>query len=80
MVLPVTAVGSFAILYPAAKISWVATIPVLAQFSLGTEIVSGKVPSAAMLILAALAGGAFAGLFLWFTTRLLSRERIIFGR
>jgi sodium transport system permease protein len=80
MVLPVTAVGSFAILYPLAKRPWVATIPVLAQFSLGTEIVSGNVPSAAMLILAALAGAAFAGLFLWFTTRLLSTEKIIFGR
>jgi sodium transport system permease protein len=80
MILPVTAVGSFAVLYPPATASWAQTIPVLAQFALGTEIVSGKAPSAAMLILAAIEAGAFACLCLRFATRLLSTEKIIFGR
>jgi hypothetical protein len=40
----------------------------------------GKPPAAVYLILAAVCAAAFALLFLWMTTRLFSKEKIIFGR
>jgi sodium transport system permease protein len=80
LVLPVGIIGGLSALYPLGGRWWMQTIPVLAQFSLGTEILAGKVPSLLVLSLAGLEGLAVAIVFVWLAARLFSTEKIIFGR
>jgi hypothetical protein len=78
--LPVGMIGALAVLYPLAGRWWIQTIPILVQFSLGTEILAGKPPSLLVLTLAGLEGLAVVVVFLELAARLFSKEKIIFGR
>ena len=57
-----------------------APVPILGQYALSTDIMGGKPPAAVYFVVAAVCACGFALLFLWMTTRLFSKERIIFGR
>src|SRR5437899_12648932 len=59
---------------------WMGPIPILGLYALSTDIRGGKPPSPIYLILAALSAAGFALVFVWLTTRLFSKEKIIFGR
>jgi sodium transport system permease protein len=72
--------GMAAAFYPLGDRPWLAPIPILGQYALSTDIMGGKPPSPMYLVLAALCAAAFAILFLSLTTRLFSKEKIIFGR
>jgi sodium transport system permease protein len=72
--------GMAAAFYPLGDRPWLAPIPILGQYALSTDIMGGKPPSPMYLVLAALCAAAFAALFLSLTTRLFSKEKIIFGR
>jgi sodium transport system permease protein len=72
--------GVVSIFHPIASQPWMQPIPVIGQFSLAMDILSGKVPSPLILIAAALMAFLFAGLFLWLATRSFTSEKIIFGR
>ncbi len=71
--------GMLAAFYPMSNKPWMAPIPVMGQYALSSDIMSGKPPGPLLLIAAALSAAAFALIFLVLTTRLFSRERIIFG-
>ena len=79
MLLP-TIPGVVAGFYPLGNRPWMAPIPILGQFSLSTDILSGKPPSLVMLSLAAISAVAVGFFFISLTTRLFSKEKIIFGR
>jgi ABC-type Na+ efflux pump permease subunit len=55
-------------------------IPILGQYAASMDILGGKMPSAAGVVMAAAASLALVALFLWLATKLLSAEKIIFGR
>ena len=79
MLLP-TIPGIAANFYPLGNRPWMAPIPILGQFSLSTDILSGKPPSLFFLALAVISAAAVGFLFIALTTRLFSKEKIIFGR
>lgn len=80
LVFAVTVPGVVSSLYPASTMPWMRWVPLLGQYNMGTDILSGKAPSAVQLIAAALAIIALVGVFLSLATRMFSSERIIFGR
>jgi sodium transport system permease protein len=59
---------------------WMYPIPMVGQQALLTDVLGGKSPGAAMFVAAALTSLVVASICLALTTRLLHRERIIFGR
>jgi len=79
LVLAACVPGILSAFYPLNR-PWMKPLPVLGQYALGTDILSGKVPSAAIFAAALLAAVAASGVLLWLTARLLSSEKIIFGR
>ena len=80
LVLPVGIIGGLSALYPLGGRWWMQTIPVLAQFSLGTEMLAGKATSWPVLALTGLEGLAVGMVFVRLAARLFSTEKIIFGR
>jgi sodium transport system permease protein len=80
LVLPVSAIGVVMDFYPVANRPWMRAIPVVAQYSLGAEILAGKVPSALAMTAAGTEGVIIAVIFIWLSARLFSNEKIIFGR
>jgi len=72
--------GVLSALYPIPNRPWMQPIPVLGQYILGNEILSGTIPSTFMLIAAALEALALSVVLLWMTARLFSSEKIIFSR
>jgi sodium transport system permease protein len=66
--------------YPIGNRPWLAPVPILGQYALSTDIMGGKPPAAVYYVVAAVCAAGFALLFLWMTTRLFSKEKIIFGR
>lgn len=80
LVVAVTVPGVISTFYPMSNRPWMLAIPVLSQYSLGQDILAGRAPSPLGLIIGAIEGIAFAGLFLWLAARLFSTEKIIFGR
>lgn len=67
-------------LYTLSDQPWMRAVPVLAQYSIGSDILGGKAPSPASLVLAAVESAILAAALLWLAARLFSTERIIFGR
>jgi sodium transport system permease protein len=65
---------------PLGNRPWMVPIPMLGQYSLATDIMSGRTPSVFFLLLAATSATALALFFVALTTRLFSKEKIIFGR
>ena len=80
LVLAVVIPGVLSTFYPLSNRPWLRPVPILGQYTLGMEIMSGKAPSPVVMIAAAVAALAVAGLLLWVATRLFSDEKIIFGR
>jgi len=72
--------GIAATFYPLSDRPWMAPIPILGQYALSTDIMGGKLPAPLYLILGAVSAAVFAMLFVALTTRLFSKEKIIFGR
>ena len=72
--------GIAATFYPLGDRPWMAPIPILGQYALSTDIMGGKLPSPLYMILGAVSAAGFAMLFVALTTRLFSKEKIIFGR
>ena len=72
--------GIAATFYPLGDRPWMAPIPILGQYALSTDIMGGKLPSPLYMILGAVSAVGFAMLFVALTTRLFSKEKIIFGR
>lgn len=80
LIMGVTIPGVLSAFYPVTNRPWMQPIPVLGQYALGTEILSGKLPSPFVFAGAAITDLALAGVFLWLASRLFSSEKIIFGR
>ncbi len=80
LVLAVTIPGVLSTFYPVMNQPWMHPIPILGQYATASDILGGKMPSALGMALAAVAALALAGLFLALATKLLSAEKIIFGR
>ncbi len=76
----VMAPGIIQIFHPFPDQPWMKPIPVIGQYTLAKDILSGTVPSAPMFIAAALGVLVLAGLFVWGAARLFSSEKIIFTR
>jgi sodium transport system permease protein len=72
--------GLLATFYPIADKPWMRPLPLMGQYVLATDILSGKIPSVLAFMSAAALAMAAAALFLWFATRLFYSEKIIFGR
>jgi sodium transport system permease protein len=72
--------GMASAFYPLAGRPWLAPVPIIGQYALATDIIGGKPPSPFYFVVAALCTAGFALLFLSMTTRLFSKEKIIFGR
>ena len=70
-------IGTF---HPIGDQPWMRPLPVLGQYALANDILSGKVPPTSEFIVAGAGVLILAGVFLWMATRLLSSEKIIFGR
>jgi sodium transport system permease protein len=80
LVFAATVPGLLAVFYPTANVPWLQWAPLVGQYRIASDILSGKIPSAAVLINSAVAALALAALFLRLATRMFSAERIIFGR
>jgi sodium transport system permease protein len=72
--------GILSAFYPMSNRPWMAPVPVLGQYALATDIMGGKPPAALYFIVAAISAIACALVFVSLTTRLFSKEKIIFGR
>jgi sodium transport system permease protein len=80
LVFAVTIPGVLSTFYPITNRPWMHPIPILGQYAACMDILSGKLPSPAGMALATVASLALVALFLWLATKLLSAEKIIFGR
>lgn len=72
--------GIIGVVYPISSRVWMFPIPMLGQHVLMTDVLGGKHPSPMLFVLAASAALAAALALVALTTRLLGREKIIFGR
>jgi sodium transport system permease protein len=72
--------GLLSTFYPIADKPWMRPLPLLGQYILATDILSGKIPSPLAFVSSAILGIAAAVLFLSLATRLFYSEKIIFGR
>jgi sodium transport system permease protein len=80
LVIPVAVIGVMSTFYPVTGHPWMRAIPVLGQYSMGSDILAGKGASVLALFLSGTEAVVVAGIFLWLAARLFSKERIIFGR
>jgi sodium transport system permease protein len=80
LVFGVTIPGVLSTFYPITNRPWMHPIPILGQYAAAADILGGKMPSPVGMALAAVASLALVVLFLSLATRLLSSEKIIFGR
>ncbi len=80
LVLPVGFIGLISTFYPVTDRPWMQAIPVLAQYSFGTDILAGKRPSLLALTAGGIEAVTIAAIFVWLAARLFSTEEIIFGR
>jgi hypothetical protein len=67
-------------MYPLSNRPWLAPIPIVGQYALAADVLGGKPPGVAFYALAGISAVACALLLLVATSRLLAREKIIFGR
>jgi sodium transport system permease protein len=80
LVFLVTVPGVLTSFYPITNRPWLHPIPIIGQFAMSMDILGGKPPSQWALVLAALTCSLLVAVFLALATRLLSAEKIIFGR
>ncbi|HEY1756714.1 MAG TPA: ABC transporter permease [Bryobacteraceae bacterium] len=72
--------GVLSSLYPLSNRPWLAPIPIVGQYALAADVLGGKPPSVAYYVLSGVSVVACAIVLLALTSRLLTREKIIFGR
>ena len=72
--------GVLSSVYPITSQPWMYPVPILGQHVLASDVLGGKTPAPLMFALAAITAVATAAVLVQLTTRLLRRERIIFGR
>ncbi|MCC6587450.1 MAG: ABC transporter permease [Bryobacterales bacterium] len=66
--------------YPITGRTWTLAVPVIGQFALALDVISGKTPSPAALLAGLATAIATAAICLHLTRRLFERETIIFNR
>jgi sodium transport system permease protein len=72
--------GSFAALFPFGNKLWLKPLPIIGQYVMATDILSGKLPPAWLFISSALLIMAICALCLYLAARLFSSEKIVVGR
>src|SRR5579863_1873163 len=72
--------GLLSTLYPLSNRPWLAPIPIVGQYALAADVLRGKPPAPVLYVLASVSVLACALILLALTSRLLQREKIIFGR
>jgi sodium transport system permease protein len=72
--------GMLTTIYPLSRRPWLAPVPVLGQYALASDVLSGQPPGVWLFLVAGVSALACALLLVWLTARAMSRERIIFGR
>jgi sodium transport system permease protein len=72
--------GLLSTLYPLSNRPWLAPIPIFGQYALAADVLRGKPPAVALYILAGISVLACALALVALTSRLLKREKIVFGR
>lgn len=72
--------GILSSLYPLSNQPWLIPIPILGQYVILTDVLGGRPPAPQMFAVAGVATFLAAVVFIALTTRMLHRERIIFGR
>lgn len=72
--------GLLSALYPLSNRPWLAPIPIVGQYALAADVLGGKPPAAVFYAAAGVSVLVCALVLLALTSRLLKRERIIFGR
>lgn len=72
--------GFLAMVYPMSNRPWLAPIPIVGQYALATDVLGGKPPGVGFYVLAGVSAVILAMLVVKITSRLLTREAIIFGR
>lgn len=80
LVLLVTIPGVLTSFYPLTDRPWLHPIPIVGQFAMSMDILGGKPPAMWGFIVAGLGSIALTGVFLGLATRMLTAEKIIFGR
>jgi sodium transport system permease protein len=80
LVFGVTVPGVLSTFYPITNRPWMHPIPILGQYAAAADILGGNLPSPVGMAIAALASLALVFLFLSLATRMLSSEKILFGR
>ncbi len=72
--------GMFSAIVPMNDRPWLAPIPIVGQYALMNDVMGGKTPPSFFFAIAAICTFAAAVGLVMLTTRLIQRERIIFGR
>jgi sodium transport system permease protein len=72
--------GVISTLYPLSNRPWLAPIPIVGQYALAADVLRGKPPAVAFYVIAGVSVVACALVLLWLCSRMLTREKIIFGR
>ena len=72
--------GLLSSVYPITSQPWMYPVPILGQHLLAGDVLGGKAPSPLMFVLAALSATATAAILVHLTTRMLTKEKIVFGR
>ena len=72
--------GLLSTLYPLSNRPWLAPVPIFGQYALAADVLRGKPPAAALYVLAGVSVLACAMMLVALTSRLLKREKIVFGR
>jgi sodium transport system permease protein len=72
--------GLVSTMYPLNDRPWLAPVPVLGQYALAADVLSGRRPGIALYLLAGICVVACASVLVMLTARLLRREAIVFGR
>ena len=67
-------------IYPLQPAGWMMVVPALAQQLLLVDVVGGEPVAALNFVISAVATTLLAFLFLFFTSRMLQQEKIVFGR
>ncbi|MFN0166158.1 MAG: ABC transporter permease [Bryobacteraceae bacterium] len=80
LIMVTTLPGVLTRLYPVSDQRWMALIPIFGQYAMLNDLLGGKMPSAILFLSTAAITLLLAAGFVELATKLLHRERIIFGR
>jgi sodium transport system permease protein len=72
--------GLLSTLYPLSNRPWLAPVPLFGQYALAADVLRGKPPAVAFYVMAGVSVLACALVLVGLASRMLTREKIIFGR